>query len=88
VTGRRSGSRILVDDMGRYAETIAHWVTKGHETSLDPETGCQATIERQFEPFDEAANGLGASFQMANRGIPWAPIFEIRNEFSHTYEHG
>jgi uncharacterized protein with HEPN domain len=78
---------VLVDDMGRYAETIAHWVAKGHEAFLDTETGCQATIERQFEQFEEAAIRLGVSFQKANSGIPWAPIFELRNEFSHPYEH-
>ncbi|MCI4326870.1 MAG: DUF86 domain-containing protein [Thermoplasmata archaeon] len=79
---------MLVDDMGQYAETIPHWVAKGHDAFVDPETGCQATIERQFEQFEEAANRLGASFQKANPGIPWSPIFEIRNDFSHPYERG
>ena len=88
MTGRGTGPRVLVDDMGRYTETIAHWVAKGHAAFLDPETGCQATIERQFEQLEEAAHRLGASFQKANPGIPWAPMFELRNEFSHPYEYG
>jgi uncharacterized protein with HEPN domain len=72
--------------MARYAATIARWVKKGHEAFLDDETGSRATIERQFEQFEEAANALGASFRKANSTIPWEDIFEIRNEFSHPYE--
>jgi uncharacterized protein with HEPN domain len=83
---RAADSRRLVDDMGQYAQTIAHWVDKGHDAFRDPETGSQATIERQFEKFEEAANALGASFRNANPGIPWEPIFEIRNELSHPYQ--
>jgi uncharacterized protein with HEPN domain len=77
---------ILVDDMLQCIATIAHWVGKGHESFLDPETGSQATIERQFEKFEEAANALGAAFQKSNHEIPWKSIFEIRNELSHPYQ--
>jgi len=78
--------RRLVDDMLQYAQTIAHWVGKGHDAFLDPETGSQATIERQFERFEEAGSALGAAFRKANPRIPWAPIFEIRNDLSHPYQ--
>lgn len=78
--------RILVDDMVQYCQTVAHWVSKGHASFVDPESGAQATIERQFERFEEAANALGVSFRNANPQIPWRPIFEIRNEISHPYE--
>lgn len=83
---RTTDPRILVDDMLRYCETIAHWVSKGHASFLDPESGSQATIERQFERFEEAANALGAAFLKANAEIPWRPVFEIRNDLSHPYE--
>ena len=83
---RGTESRRLVDDILQYGRNIAHWVAKGHEAFLDPETGSQATIERQFEMIEEAANALGASFRKANPGIPWNPIFEIRNEISHPYQ--
>ena len=82
----RPDPRILVDDMLQYSEAIAHWVSKGHSAFLDPETGSQATIERQFERFEEAANALGVAFQKANPEIPWRPVFEIRNELSHPYQ--
>ncbi len=72
--------------MLRYCETISHWVSKGHAAFLDEETGARATIERQFEQFEEAANALGASFQKANPTIPWRPVFELRNDLSHPYE--
>jgi len=78
--------RILVDDMLRYCETIARWADRGHAAYRDPETGAQATIERQFEQFEEAGNALGASFRRANPSIPWGPIFEIRNDLSHPYQ--
>lgn len=78
--------RVLVDDMLRYCETIAHWVDKGHEAFIDPETGTQATIERQFEQFEEAAKSLGVAFRKLNPSIPWDPIFEIRNDLSHPYQ--
>ena len=81
-----ANQRRLVDDMLRYTEVIARWVGKGHATFLDPETGCQATIERQFEQFVEAAISLGVSFRSANPGIPWGPIFEMRNDLSHLYQ--
>jgi uncharacterized protein with HEPN domain len=87
VTGRGRGVPVLLDNLQPYAETIAHWVAKGREAFLDPGTGSQGTIERQFEQFEEAATRLGASFQEANPGIASAPIFEIRNEISHPYEH-
>jgi len=86
MTPRSLDHRRLVDDMVLYAETIAHWVGKGHETFLDPETGSQATIERQFERFEEAASALGVAFRKVNPGIPWEPIFEIRNDLSHPYQ--
>lgn len=86
MTRRDNVSRRLVDDILQYGRTIAHWVSKGHEAFLDSETGSQATIERQFEMIEEAANALGASFRKANPQIPWAPIFEIRNEISHPYQ--
>lgn len=79
-------ARILIDDMLQYCQTIAHWISKGHDAFLDPESGAQATIERQFERFEEAANALGVSFRKANPEIPWRPIFEIRNDISHPYE--
>ncbi|MHB1434861.1 MAG: HepT-like ribonuclease domain-containing protein [Thermoplasmata archaeon] len=82
----RQDPRVLVDDMLQYSATIAHWVSKGHSAFLDPETGSQATIERQFERFEEAANALGVAFQKANPEIPWRPVFEIRNDLSHPYE--
>ena len=75
--------RLLVDDMVQYCETIARWVSKGHACFADPETGARATIERQFELFEEAANAAGPSFQKANPSIPWRSIFEIRNELTH-----
>lgn len=78
--------RILVDDMGQYCETIARWVAKGHACFIDTETGSRATIERQFELFEEAANAAGASFQKSNSSIPWRSIFEIRNELTHPYQ--
>ena len=80
---RSLDQRRLVDDMVQYAQAIAHWVGKGHTAFLDSETGSQATIERQFERFEEAANALGAAFRKANPHIPWEPIFEIRNDLSH-----
>lgn len=86
MTGRSTNSRVLLDDMAGYAATIARWVAKGHGPFSDPETGSQATIERQFEQFEEAANTLGLSFQKANPGIPWSDVFEIRNDFSHPYQ--
>ena len=86
MTPRAHDQRRLVDDMLRYAEVIAHWVEKGHDTFLDPETGCQATIERQFEKFEEAGSALGAPFRKTNSGIPWEPIFAIRNDLSHPYQ--
>jgi len=86
MTRRSRDSRVLVDDLLRYASTIAHWVAKGHEAFLDEETGCRATIERQLEQFEEAANALGRSFQRANPAVEWAPIFELRNDLSHPYE--
>lgn len=86
MTSQRLEPRVLVDDMLRYIETINHWVGKGHDAFRDPETGAQATIERQFEQLEEAANALGAAFQKANSSIPWAPIFEIRNDLSHPYQ--
>jgi len=86
MTPRSLDQRRLVDDMVLYTETIAHWVRKGHETFLDPETGSQATIERQFERFEEAASALGVAFRKANPEIPWEPIFEIRNDLSHPYQ--
>lgn len=86
MTGRSGDPRVLLNDMAGYASTISRWVAKGHEAFLDPETGSQATIERQFEQFEEAANTLGPSFQKANPGIPWADIYEMRNDFSHPYE--
>ena len=70
MTGRSTNSRVLLDDMAGYAATIARWVAKGHGPFSDPETGSQATIERQFEQFEEAANTLGLSFQKANPGNP------------------
>ena len=78
--------RRLVDDIHRYGRTIAHWVDKGYEAFLDPETGSQATIERQLEMIEEAAKALGASFRKVNPSIPWDPIFEIRNEISHPFQ--
>ncbi|MGA7861734.1 MAG: HepT-like ribonuclease domain-containing protein [Thermoplasmata archaeon] len=84
--GRRTDARVLLDDMAQYASTIARWVAKGHGAFLDPETGSQATIERQFEMFEEAADALGSAFQKANPRVPWADIYEIRNEFSHPYK--
>jgi uncharacterized protein with HEPN domain len=86
VTPTRVDPRVLVDDMLQYCGTIAHWVSKGHEAFRDPETGSQATIERQFERFEEAANALGASFRTAHPGIPWRPVFEIRNDLSRPCE--
>ena len=86
MTPRALNQRRLVDDMLQYTLVIAHWVEKGHDTFLDPESGCQATIERQFEKFEEACNALGAAFRNANPGIPWSPIFEIRNALSHPYQ--
>ncbi|MGI0130182.1 MAG: HepT-like ribonuclease domain-containing protein [Thermoplasmata archaeon] len=83
--GNRDARR-LTDDMARYCATIAHWVAKGHVAFLDPETGSQATIERQFEQFEEAANALGLRFRNANPEIPWDPIFELRNDFSPPYQ--
>ena len=83
---READHRRWVDDMTQYGETIAHWVGKGHAAFLDAETGARATIERQFEQFEEAANAVGATFRTANPGIPWEPIFEIRNDFSHPYQ--
>jgi uncharacterized protein with HEPN domain len=79
----RVDPRVLVDDMLQYCAAITHWVSKGHEAFVDPETGSQATIERQFERFEEAANALGVSFHKANPEIPWRPVFEIRNDLSH-----
>jgi len=78
--------RRLVDDMLVYTQVIAHWVEKGHAAYLDSETGSQATIERQFERFEEAGNALDAAFRRANSTIPWGPIFEIRNDLSHPYQ--
>ncbi len=72
--------------MLQYCATIAHWVEKGHDVFRDPETGAQATIERQFEQFEEAANALGAAFQKAHPSIPWAVLYEIRNDLSHPYQ--
>ena len=86
MTPRSLDQRRLVDDMLQYAQTIAHWVGKGHAAFLDPETGSQATIERQFERFEEAGSALGAPFRRANPDIPWEPIFEIRNDMSHPYQ--
>lgn len=79
-------TRRLLDDMAQYAAAIAHWVAKGHAAFTDPETGAQATIERQFEQFEEAANALGAPFRKANPKIPWREIFELRNDMSHPYQ--
>lgn len=62
LTGRRTDPRILLDDMRGHAQVIARWVAKGDEAFLDPETGSQATIERQFEQVEEAANALGEPF--------------------------
>jgi len=86
MTPRSLDQRRLVDDMLQYTQTIAHWVEKGHAAFLDPETGCQATIERQFEKFEEAGNALGVAFRKANPGIPWEPIFEIRHDLSHPHQ--
>ncbi|MGA9839871.1 MAG: HepT-like ribonuclease domain-containing protein [Thermoplasmata archaeon] len=86
MTGRNTDPRRLTDEMLGYCSTIARWVAKGHAAFLDPETGSQATIERQFEQFEEAANALGKPFQKANPGIPWTPIFDIRNDFTHPYQ--
>lgn len=86
LTNPRFEPRVLVDDMLRYIETIAHWVEKGHDVFRDPESGAQATIERQFEQFEEAANALGAAFRKANSSIPWSPIFKIRSDLSHPYQ--
>ena len=72
--------------MLQYATTIAQWVGKGHSAFLDPESGSRATIERQFEQFEEAANALGVSFRKANSGVPWEPIFELRDDLSHPYQ--
>jgi len=83
---QRTDQRRLVDDMLQYTQMIAHWVDKGHDAFLDPETGSQATIEREFEKFEEAGNALGATFRKLNSGIPWKPIFEIRNDLSHPYQ--
>jgi uncharacterized protein with HEPN domain len=86
LTGRSTDPRVLLDDMVRYTATIARWVAKGHAVFQDEETGCQATIERQLEQFEEAANRLGKSFRESNPGIPWGPVFELRNDLSHPYE--
>ncbi len=86
MTRAERDDRVLVDDMLRYGETIARWVAKGHEAFREPETGAQATIERQFEQFEEAAHASGAAFRKANPSIPWATIFEIRNDLSHPYQ--
>lgn len=81
-----SGRRRLVDDILQYAASIAHWVGKGHDVFLDPETGSQATLERQFELLEEAAGQLGVAFQKLNPEIPWNAIFEIRNDLAHPYQ--
>jgi uncharacterized protein with HEPN domain len=86
VTPHSLDQKRLVDDMLQYTQVIAHWVGKGHEVFLDPETGSQATIERQFEKFEEAASALGVPFRKLNPDIPWSPIFEIRNDLSHPYQ--
>jgi uncharacterized protein with HEPN domain len=86
VTSHPTEKRRLVDDMLQYARVIAHSVEKGHDAFLDPETGSQATIERQFGRFEEAGNALGTTFRKANPEIPWKPIFEIRNDLSHPYQ--
>jgi uncharacterized protein with HEPN domain len=86
VTPRSLDQRRLVDDMLQYTQVIAHWVEKGHGPFGDPESGSQATIERQFERFEEAGNALGAAFRNANPGIPWKTIFEMRNDLAHPYQ--
>lgn len=78
--------RRLVDDILQYGAAIAHWVGKGHESFLDPETGSQATLERQLERVEEAAGQLGVAFQKLNPEIPWKAIFEIRNDLAHPYQ--
>ena len=86
MTPQSLDQRRRVDDMLRYTEVISHWVEKGHAAFVNPETGSQATIERQFERFEEAGSALGAAFRKANSNILWEPIFEIRNDLSHPYQ--
>jgi uncharacterized protein with HEPN domain len=82
----RRSQAVLLDDMLLYIGTISRWVGKGLDSFLNPETGSQATIERQFEKFEGAANAPGAAFQKSNPAIPWKAIFEIRNDISHPYQ--
>ena len=79
--------RRILDDMVRYATTVAAVVRRGREEFFDPsEVRNRATIEHYLELLGEASEAVGRSFRTTHPELPWEAMRRFRFDSGHPYD--